>query len=52
MWGRVMVSDDILRAEFAYPKKLYLPFRRSRCAKPLKETYGVPIEIATRLHRR
>lgn len=43
MWGRVMQSDDILRAEFAYPKRLFVPFRTWKKAKPLTELYGVPV---------
>ena len=45
LWGRMMVSDEVLRAEFAYPKRLVVPYLRWRWARPLEETYGVPVEI-------
>lgn len=45
MWGRIEESDNILRAEFAYPKKLYVPTIRWRWARPLRDTYAVPVEI-------
>jgi hypothetical protein len=45
LWGRIMESTEILRAEFAYPKRLYVAHTRWQLAKPLGEAYGVPVEI-------
>jgi hypothetical protein len=45
MWGRVMESSEILRAEFAYPKRLFVPHLRWRWAKPLTHTYDIPVEV-------
>jgi hypothetical protein len=45
LWGRMMESTEILRAEFAYPKRLYVPHLRWRWAPPLRDLYGVPVEI-------
>lgn len=43
MWGRIMQTDEIVRAEFAYPKRLFLPHRSWQWGKPLKEAYGIPV---------
>ena len=45
MWGRMIENDNILRAEFAYPKRLIVPHVNWRWAKPLRESYGCPVEI-------
>jgi hypothetical protein len=46
LWGKVIEGSQGWRAQFGYPKKLYVPFEVMRLFyKPLKETYGVPVEL-------
>lgn len=45
-WGKVVEATAGWRSQFAYPVKLYVPFEAWRLAKPLSETYGVPVELA------
>lgn len=45
MWGRMIENDNILRAEYAYPKRLTVPYTRMRWAKPLGAAYGVPVNL-------
>lgn len=43
--GPLVVHDEVYRAEYAYPKRLIVPHLRWRLARPLGETYGVPVEV-------
>ena len=45
LWGRVLISDEIARAQFAYPKRLIVPYMRWRWARRLEEIYGVAVEV-------
>lgn len=42
-WGKVVEGTQGWRAEFGYPKRLWVPYEANRLAKPLREAYGVPV---------
>lgn len=44
-WGKVIEGTQGWRSEKAYPVKLWVPFEASHLAAPLKEVYGVPVEL-------
>lgn len=49
LWGEVLVCETGYRAEFAYPKRLFVPSLESRLARKmgdaLRAEYGVPVEV-------
>ncbi len=45
LWGDVVVADWGFRAQFAYPKRLYVPATRWRDALELREVYGVTTRL-------
>lgn len=51
LWGTILMSDLGYRAEYAYPKSLYLvdnpdlKHRQEQIREQLEENYGVPVEI-------
>lgn len=49
-WGKVIPGTQGWRSQFAYPARLYVPFEAARLiAKPLKDTYGVPVKLLNTL---
>src|SRR4051812_41772599 len=48
LWGTIIVADLGFRAEYAYPYKLYVPPLDWRKAKPLEDSYHVPVHIIQR----
>lgn len=44
LWGRVLEAEDGYRAEFAYPKNLYVTYMNIRNIEPLS-VYGVPVRL-------
>jgi hypothetical protein len=51
LWGRVLEADDGYRAEFAYPKVLYVSYLNYKMVEPLS-VYGVPVKVANPYTRR
>lgn len=45
MWGKVIEGTQGWRSEFAYPRRLFVPFEAWRLGKPLREGYGVPVSL-------
>ncbi len=45
LWGEVIRATNGFRAQFAYPKVLYLAHKDWVFAKPLREAYRVPVEL-------
>lgn len=45
LWGRVIEATNGYRAEFAYPKRLYVVNGSEKLATQLSLTYGVPCEV-------
>jgi hypothetical protein len=45
LWGTVVPGRLGWRAQYAYPKTLYVPFERYRIAEPLRAAYGVPVKL-------
>jgi hypothetical protein len=46
LWGTVVKGDKGYRAQFAYPKNLYLAHKDYRFVAPLRESYqGVPVKL-------
>jgi hypothetical protein len=46
LWGRVMRCERGWRAQYAYPRKLWVPFSFARHAARLEDLYGVPVGLA------
>lgn len=46
LWGGLISGDKGLRAEFAYPIRLLLPFEAWRLAGPLQDDYRVQVQLA------
>lgn len=44
-WGKVIEGTQGWRAQKSYPVKLFLPFEASHLAKPLADSYGVPVSL-------
>jgi hypothetical protein len=49
MWGKVIVGTQGWRAQYAYPKRLLVPFEAWRHGKDLTNTYGVPAMLVNTL---
>lgn len=45
LWGKVVEGTQGWRAQYGYPKKLYVPFEANYLARPLHEAYGVPVAL-------
>jgi hypothetical protein len=45
LWGGIIPADTGWRAQFAYPKKLLVPYSRWRIAKQVAAAYGVPYKL-------
>jgi hypothetical protein len=45
LWGEVIQGTKGFRAEYAYPKALYVAHRDWRYAQPLREAYRVPVAL-------
>jgi len=45
LWGNVIEGTDGFRAQYAYPKQLFISSRAKRSAKSLRKTYGVPVTV-------
>lgn len=43
LWGKVIEGENGYRAEFAYPKALYVSYLNYRMVEPLS-VYGVPVK--------
>jgi hypothetical protein len=46
LWGGVIPGEQGWRAQFAYPRRLLIPYECWRLAKPLSARYGVPTSIS------
>jgi hypothetical protein len=44
-WGKVIEATQGWRSQYAYPVKLWVPFEAAHLAKPLSETYGIPVAL-------
>lgn len=51
LWGRIVEGTQGWRAQYGYPRKLFLPFEGWRLFDPLSEAYGVPVELNNTLKR-
>jgi hypothetical protein len=51
LWGNVVEGTQGWRAQFAYPKALYIPFEAYRIAEPLSIAYRVPVKLANTLKK-
>jgi hypothetical protein len=49
MWGGVIEGTQGWRAQFAYPRRLLIPFEAWRLAAGLRDIYGVPVELRNTL---
>ena len=45
LWGKVIEGTQGWRAQFGYPRELFLPFEAWALAKPLTEAYGIPVRL-------
>jgi hypothetical protein len=45
LWGKVIEGSQGWRAEFAYPKRLFLPFEAWKLARPIQKAYGVKVSL-------
>jgi hypothetical protein len=43
LWGKIVVHDQGYRAQYAYPKRLWVPARMPDNLTSLLEVYGVPV---------
>jgi hypothetical protein len=50
-WGKVIEGSQGWRAEKSYPVQLFVPFEAYKLAKPLADTYGVPVKLMNLLDR-
>lgn len=46
LWGGVIEGTQGWRAQFGYPRRLYVPFEAWRLVAGLREQYGVPVKLA------
>ena len=49
LWGKVIEGTQGWRAQFGYPRELFLPFEAYGHAEPLREEYGVKVTLANTL---
>jgi hypothetical protein len=52
LWGRVIEGERGYRAQYAYPKQLFLAHGDWRFLKELKHEYGVPVALANPFHNK
>ena len=45
LWGTVVPGRLGWRAQYAYPKQLYVPHERYHVVAPLRTSYGVPVNL-------
>lgn len=45
LWGTIVPGRLGWRAQYAYPKRLYVPHDKYRLVAPLKATYQVPVHL-------
>lgn len=45
LWGKVIEGTQGWRAQYGYPRRLYVPFEAWHLAEPLAEAYGCPVEL-------
>jgi hypothetical protein len=45
LWGEIIPGQLGWRAQFAYPKKLLVPYSRWKVARPISKAYGVPFTL-------
>lgn len=45
LWGKIVEGSQGWRAQFGYPRELFLPFEAWSLAAPLTEAYGVPVRL-------
>jgi hypothetical protein len=45
LWGTIVEGTQGWRAQFGYPERLFVPWEAWHLAKPLREAYGVPVEL-------
>lgn len=45
LWGNIIPGQHGWRAQFAYPKRLLIPYSLHRYARPLAERYVVPYKL-------
>lgn len=45
LWGNIIPGQLGWRAQFAYPKKLLVPYSRWKYAREISKTYGVPFQL-------
>ncbi len=46
LWGRVIAGTLGWRAQFGYPERLLVPYGLWRLAVPLRDAYGVQVQLA------
>jgi hypothetical protein len=49
LWGGVIPGTLGWRAQYGYPRRLLVPFEAWRLVKPLRDAYGVPVELSNTL---
>lgn len=50
LWGHIVEGTQGWRAQFGYPRKLYVPFEAAvRILEPLEQAYGVPVKLQNTL---
>lgn len=57
MWGRVLICKTGYRAEYAYPKQLFMPMSATphhdqNVAAALSDKYGIPVHLVPKTDRR
>jgi len=45
LWGGIVPGQYGWRAQFAYPRKLLVPYSHWKIAKPIAERYNVPFKL-------
>lgn len=45
LWGKVIEGDQGWRAEFAYPREMYVAYEAYELAAGLQDAYGVPVRL-------
>lgn len=45
LWGTIIPGQLGWRAQYAYPKKLLVPYNKWKVAKELAETYNIPFKL-------
>jgi hypothetical protein len=46
LWGKVIPGSQGWKAQFGYPKELFVPYEAWRLVEPLRELYGVPVTLS------